>query len=121
MVQSHTDNTMCSIHIGAVSLCEGEELELCRPRSWRSGVSINTTEQRKKIGPVLALRSLSLVTKSLTSAFKDEKNVVKEKKIFCHISFLLFLFPASANRKTFKPSVKPGWYYFGRKMVREHS
>lgn len=34
--------------------------------------------------------------------------------------FLLFLFPASANRKTFKTSVKPGWYYFGRKMVRAH-
>lgn len=36
MVQSRTDNTMCSIHIGAVSLCrvtEGEELELCRPRT----------------------------------------------------------------------------------------
>lgn len=24
------------------------------------------------------------------------------------------------NRKTFKTSVKPGWYYFGRKMVRSH-
>ena len=25
---------------------------------------------------------------------------------------------ANVNRKAFKPSVKPGWYYVGRKMVR---
>lgn len=30
-----------------------------------------------------------------------------------------FFIPANANRKSFKSSVKPGWYYFGRKMVRE--
>lgn len=34
-------------------------------------------------------------------------------------SFVVFILSASANRKTFKTSVKPGWYYFGRKMVRQ--
>lgn len=38
--------------------------------------------------------------------------------IFCFIN--LIFFSANVNRKTFKPSVKPGWYYFGRKMVRTH-
>lgn len=32
---------------------------------------------------------------------------------------LSFLIPANANRKTFKTTVQPGWYYFGRRMVRE--
>lgn len=31
--------------------------------------------------------------------------------------FCLFVFSENANRKTFKESVKPGWHYFGRKMV----
>lgn len=37
--------------------------------------------------------------------------------LFPLISFL----PANVNRKTFKTSVKPGWYYFGRRMVRAHA
>lgn len=43
---------------------------------------------------------------------------------FCSCSHLFFLFSyfsANVNRKTFKTSVKPGWYYFGRKMVGKHS
>lgn len=30
----------------------------------------------------------------------------------------MILFSANANKKTFKTSVQPGWYYSGRKMVR---
>lgn len=28
-----------------------------------------------------------------------------------------FLYSENVNRKAFKESVKPGWHYFGRKMV----
>lgn len=39
--------------------------------------------------------------------------------IFCFKN-LIFL-SANMNRKTFKTSVKPGWYYVGRKMVSTHT
>lgn len=116
----------------------------------RSGVSINITEQRKKIGPVLALHSVSC-NKSFTSAVKVKRRFGKRRKmtmclkkkgceenevklgpelvfvscysfnqILTFFWYFFLLFPASSNRKTFKSSVKPGWYYFGRKMVRDH-
>lgn len=34
-----------------------------------------------------------------------------------NILFIYYCFLANANRKTFKPNIQPGWYYFGRKMV----
>ncbi|XP_037311466.2 hedgehog acyltransferase like, b [Pungitius pungitius] len=43
-------------------------------------------------------------------------NTVLCLALFWASSWILDLSSSSANRKTFKTSVKPGWYYFGRKM-----
>lgn len=37
----------------------------------------------------------------------------------CFSSITLVLFADSMNRKAFRDGIKPGWHYFGRKMVSE--
>uniref|UniRef100_A0A668AAE0 Hedgehog acyltransferase like, b n=1 Tax=Myripristis murdjan TaxID=586833 RepID=A0A668AAE0_9TELE len=59
----------------------------------RSGVCINTTGWKRKIGLYVGPAFILIFSPLFFSAI-----------------------PANANRKTFKSSVKPGWYYFGRKM-----
>lgn len=68
-------------------------------------------ENRSCVGSLLWVLVSTKVHKErlITQSYKT--------KLFL-IDFLIF--PANANRKTFKTSVQPGWYYFGRKMVREH-
>uniref|UniRef100_A0A7N8XLA0 Hedgehog acyltransferase like, b n=1 Tax=Mastacembelus armatus TaxID=205130 RepID=A0A7N8XLA0_9TELE len=43
-------------------------------------------------------------------------NVVLCLAMFWAASWIFEVSSSNANRRTFKPSVKPGWYYFGRKM-----
>ncbi|XP_006795191.1 hedgehog acyltransferase like, b [Neolamprologus brichardi] len=43
-------------------------------------------------------------------------NTVLCLAMFWATSWIFEVSSSSANRKTFKTSVKPGWYYFGRKM-----
>lgn len=92
--------------------------------SQRSDVGINKHQREIDPGWVGG----SAFSYDFTSAFKDkERSKVNDKGsafqlecvlFCCRFCDLLSHFPASANRKTFKSSVKPGWYYFGRKMVR---
>lgn len=44
-------------------------------------------------------------------------NPVLPPQSACFKWLFYFLFPENVNRKAFKGNVKPGWHYFGRKMV----
>lgn len=94
----------------------------------RTGVGINTTEHKKKIVPLFGLHLFHCQSsKGLSFALKGKKRKHGAQKHLASVPNYKMLYSpppivpllASANRKTFKTSVKPGWYYFGRKMVRK--
>lgn len=73
---------MCSIHVGTVSLCEGEDSELCRPLGGDQVSVLIPQSNEKKIGPCVGSAFSFTVSgnKSLTSASKDKKK--ENKKLY---------------------------------------